>query len=255
MSKSRKRVTILGVPLDNLTIEEALERLTAMIESGQPHQIVTVNPEFILEAEQNPEFAQVLTKADLSLADGVGVTWAARFLDQPLLERIPGADLVNLMAQTADQKGWRLYLLGAGQAIAKTAAEHLKKAYPNLQIVGAEPGIVYNPAAPEQPGLEELIKRINKAQADILLVAFGAPKQDLFIARHKTELKVPVMIGVGGTLDYLAGRIERAPKQWRQLGLEWLWRLVQEPSRFKRIWRAVAGFPIRIIVARVRSKD
>lgn len=245
-----KTISILGVPIHYLTKDQALEVIERFIGSGKPHQVTTVNPEFILEARRNKEFMSVLSEADLSLADGAGIAWAARYLEDPLPERIPGADFVLDIARQAQNRDWKFYLLGGSESIALRAAEELNRIFPKLLIVGAESGLNYDPNDRSKKQLEtidSLIKRINLTNPDVLLVAFGAPKQDIFITRHKYQLKVPVMIGVGGTFDYLAGKIERAPTWFRRFSLEWLWRLVREPKRLGRIWQAVIIFPYLVI--------
>ncbi len=246
------RVTILDIPIDIINHEQVLQKIDSYIQSGRPHQIVTVNPEFVIESLKNDEFKQVLQQADLSLADGSGVFWAARLRGNALPSRITGADLAIDLAKFSELKNWRLYLVGAGPNIAKQASQKLKEHYPNIRIVGAEEGLPYRSDLPKEQwdkdAATNLIKRVNAATPDILLVAFGAPKQDLFIARYKDQLSVPVMIGVGGTLDFLAGNIARAPKFLRALSLEWLWRLIHEPKRWKRIYRAVILFPIQVII-------
>lgn len=246
-----KSVDILGIPIHAVTETEALEKIAAYIASRKPHQVTTVNGEFVLTAQNNPTFKKVLKGADLSLADTTNITWAARYLGHPLPERIPGADITLALAQLAAKTGWSLYLVGGQGDVAKLAAERLVARYPKLKIAGAEEGITPHS---DQATVETLVKRIATAKPDILLVAFGAPKQDLFIAEHKKELGVPVMIGVGGTLDFLSGRIPRAPLFLRRLGFEWLWRLLMEPRRFKRIIDALIIFPYTIITRGSRGR-
>lgn len=247
-----KSIKILDIPIHSLSFQQALDALAEFIASQQPHQITTVNPEFILEAQHNPEFRKILQGADLSLADGAGIMWAARYQGRPLLEKIPGADLTYELARLAAGQGWSIYLVGGGEGIAVRAAEQLQHNYPKLKIVGAESGITKRPSGQlfDQTEVDQLISRIRKAKPDILLVAFGAPKQELFINRYKKELGVPVMIGVGGTFDYLAGRVSRAPEGWRQFNLEWLWRLLQQPKRLRRIFKAVIVFPMKVIFSK-----
>ncbi len=246
-----KRVSILGIPIDPLSVEEALEQIESFVDSDQPHQITTVNPEFIIEAQQDKEFRSILQAADLSLADGSGIVWAGRYLGDRIPERIAGSDLVVEIAKLAQDRDWKIYLLGGGPGVAELAARALEKRFPSLLIVGCEEGLPYRADLSKDQFDEKeamaAIKRINQVNPDILYVAFGAPKQELFIARYKEQLKVPVMIGVGGTFDFLAGRIKRAPKLFRSLWLEWLWRLIMEPKRWRRIFKAVIVFPYLVI--------
>lgn len=249
-----KSIKILSIPLHGITRLEALEKVSEFIASRKPHQVTTVNSEFIMTAQQDAEFMKVLQKADLSIADSSGVMWAARFLGTYLPERIPGADLVVDIARESASKGWKLYLIGAQKGIAEKAAAALERRCPGVKIVGAEEGLPLRSDAKALFGENDvttLIGRIRKAAPDVLLVAFGAPKQDLFISRYKEQLQVPVMIGVGGTFDFLANRIKRAPKWLRSIGFEWVWRLLREPKRFNRIWTAIFRFPVRVIQSKI----
>jgi N-acetylglucosaminyldiphosphoundecaprenol N-acetyl-beta-D-mannosaminyltransferase len=221
-------VRVLGVRVDALTYDTLLEAIEAFIGTGEPHHLCTVNPEFVMEAQRNPTFRQVLEAADLCLADGVGLLWAARRQGRTLPARVTGSDGVPLIAARAAQRGWRLFLLGAADGVAARAAEILRVEHPTLQIAGTYAG---SPDLREAP---EIIRRIRDANADVLLVAYGAPRQDLWIARHRTELKVPVMMGVGGSFDHIAGVRKRAPEWMRRANLEWMYRLLTQPWRWRR---------------------
>lgn len=225
---SRPGVRILGVHVDAITFEGMLGRIEAWIEAGGPHQICTVNPEFVMEARRNPAFATVLEAADLCIPDGVGLLWAARRQGRPLPERVTGSDGAPLIAERAAQRGWRLFLLGAAPGVAQQAAEVLTGRYPGLQVVGTFPG---TPSDEDAPAIVSLIQA---ASPDVLFVAYGAPRQDLWIARHGPRLRTPVMMGVGGSLDFVAGVQRRAPRLVRRLNLEWLYRLVTQPWRWRR---------------------
>ncbi|MBI4498927.1 MAG: WecB/TagA/CpsF family glycosyltransferase [Chloroflexi bacterium] len=224
-------VEVLGVRVDRLTAAAALARLTAFIESGLPHQVVTVNPEFIIQAQEHPAFREVLRRADLALADGVGLVWAGWLLGAPLPARLPGVDLVETLAALAAERGYRVFLLGAREGIAARAAQVLRGRFPALQVVGVHSG---SPAPAEE---DEIVERIRAARPHLLFVAYGAPQQDLWIARHLARLEVPVAMGVGGAFNYIAGGARRAPRWMRRLGLEWLHRLVREPWRWRRMLR------------------
>lgn len=221
-------VDILGVPVDRLTFAQALERIARMIRSGERGYVVTANPEIIMRARRDPAYRKILQEAAMVWPDGVGVLWASRLLGAPIPERVTGSDGVPLIAQRAAAEGWRLYLLGAGPGVAERAARVLEERYPGVQIVGAEPG----DPRPEYDALAR--DRINAARPDILFVAYGAPKQEWWMARNVPHLEVHVAIGVGGALDFLVGVQKRAPRWVRGLGLEWLWRLLLEPRRWKR---------------------
>ena len=238
------RVTILGIPVDRVDEEEALARILGFIESGGPHQVVTVNPEFIVAAQRDEEFRQVLQGADLALPDGAGLLWAARYLGEPLKERVAGVDMVVRLAEVAAEKGYRLFLLGAGEGVAQATADILRREHPHLAIVGTYAG---------SPSLEEEVKileMVREARPHILFVAYGAPQQDLWVRRNLNRLGVPVAMGVGGAFDFISGRAERAPRWMQRLGLEWLHRLIKEPWR----WRRMLALP-KFVWLVIKSKD
>jgi N-acetylglucosaminyldiphosphoundecaprenol N-acetyl-beta-D-mannosaminyltransferase len=212
-----------------VTLEETLWFLEVMASSGVPAQVVTVNPEFIMTAQQNEEFRQVLNEAELSIPDGMGVILASRLFGRPFRERVAGVDVVERFAPIASQRGFRLFLLGAAPGVAELAAEVLKKNAPGLIIAGTYSG---SPSPEEE---EEICRRIAAASPHVLLVAYGAPNQDLWIARVRKRMKIPVCIGVGGTLDYISGVVTRAPRWIQAMGLEWLYRLVRQPTRWRRM--------------------
>jgi N-acetylglucosaminyldiphosphoundecaprenol N-acetyl-beta-D-mannosaminyltransferase len=221
-------VRILGVRVDAITFEGMLASIGAWIADGGPHQICTVNPEFVMAAQRDAAFAAVLEAADLCIADGIGLLWAAKRQGAPLPERVTGSDGVPLIARRAAEKGWRIFLLGAGPGVAEAAGAELQRRYPGLDVAGAYPG------TPSDADAAEIIARIRAAQPDVLFVAYGAPKQDLWIARHQRALQVPAMMGVGGSLDFIAGAQKRAPAWIRRINLEWLYRLVTQPWRWRR---------------------
>jgi N-acetylglucosaminyldiphosphoundecaprenol N-acetyl-beta-D-mannosaminyltransferase len=219
---------ILGVRIDDVTNDETLDLVEQFIAKRIPHQICTVNVEFIMMAQHHPAFRETINNASLCPPDSMGVLWAARRQGHPLRERVGGADLSESLVARAAQRGWRLYLLGAAPGVADKAASVLHARYPDLNVVGAFSG---SPSPDEE---DAIVERIRAAQSDILLVAFGAPAQDLWIARNQPRLQVPVAIGVGGTLDYFAGVARRAPLWVQRFGLEWLYRLIREPWRWRR---------------------
>jgi N-acetylglucosaminyldiphosphoundecaprenol N-acetyl-beta-D-mannosaminyltransferase len=228
---ARWPVSILGVPLDPVTADEALARIAAMVESRRPHYIVTPNVDFLVQARTNPALHRILCEADLVLCDGQPLVWASRWLGNPLPERVAGSDLApRLMAQAA-QKGHRVFLLGATPEANEAAANRLEASYPNLQLAGhyAPP---FSPLA--EMDHEAIVCRIRAAEPDILLVSFGCPKQEQWIAMHHHALDVPVCIGMGATIDFLAGHVRRAPAWMQRSGLEWTYRLLQEPRRLYR---------------------
>jgi N-acetylglucosaminyldiphosphoundecaprenol N-acetyl-beta-D-mannosaminyltransferase len=225
---------VLGIPIDELNMEQTLDRLESFFHiggrSGKFQQVATVNADFVVKALQDPELRYLLQGADLATADGIPLVWGARLLGVPLEERVAGSDLVPALIGRAAEKGYSIYLLGAGPGVAARAADVLKERYPELIIAGIQ-------SPPFSPVLEmspAIVDEINAAQPDILLVAFGNPKQEKWIDMTRTSLRVPVVIGVGATLDFIAGSKKRAPLWMQRLGLEWSYRLLQEPAR---LWR------------------
>jgi len=259
---------ILNVKVNNITFQETIIKIEEFIKTKKPHQICTVNPEFIMAAQKDREFRDVLNNADLSVPDGAGLLWAAKYLSKKSLvssrqpsvikERVAGIDLVWEMAKLAEKKGYILYLLGAGPGVAEQTAITLRTKFPDLKIAGVSEGIPQlEPGRASVLDLDKyekkLVTDICKLKTDILLVAYGAPKQDLFIAKYKKELNVPAMMGVGGSFDYISGRIPRAPIWMQKLALEWLYRLINEPKRFNRIITATIRFPWKIICSTHRK--
>lgn len=235
-------VTILGVPVHRLTTDEALDQVRRFLAAPRLHQIATVNPEFVMAAQDNIPFADVLRRADLNLADGVGLLYAARRLGQPLPERIAGSSFVYELAALAAAEGWPLFLLGAQPGVAEAAAAALIAKYTGLRIAGTYAG------SPDPAENDGIVARINASGARVLLVAYGAPRQDLWIARNRETLTgVRVAMGVGGTLDFIAGRAVRAPRWMQDAGLEWLHRLIKEPWRWRRML-ALPRFAWRVLL-------
>jgi len=232
----RRRVVILGVAIDDVLMDEAIAAVARFIDEGGPHQIVTVNPEFVMEARRNRAFRRVLAAADLATPDGFGIILAARWRRTPLRGRVTGIDLTERIAAEAARRGWSLFLLGAAPGVAERAAAALQRTNPGLRIAGCYAG---SPRPADEPPIHE---RILAARPDVLLVAYGHPAQDLWIARNQPLLRVPVAIGVGGTFDELAGVVPRAPALMQRLGLKWLYRLIVQPWRWRRIMTAAPLF-------------
>lgn len=246
-------VEILGVKIDRMRSVEIMERCAEWLsykERKRLHQVVTVNPEFIMEAQENAEFRDALNAAALSLADGIGLFFASWLLRgwRNRLFRVTGVDFTLLLAELCAQNGSRLYLLGAGLGIAKAAANVLQKRYPALVIAGAEMGIPKIVSKTSDLFDKELCEKICATRPDVLLVAFGAPRQDLWIAQNASRLEnVAIAVGVGGTFDYLAGAVPYAPRFVRSIGFEWTHRLMTQPYRWRRIMTAVIKFPIAVL--------
>lgn len=223
------RVQLLETWIDQVDLGEAGERIAAYVEAGGAHQIMTANLDFLRLGCQERAFQELLNMADLVVADGMPLVWASRLGDQPLPGRVAGVDLVAECARLSAQKGYRLFLLGAGAGVAERAAAVLQARYPELVLAGT-----YAPAGTSPAEDAVTIERVRAAAPDILLVAFGAPRQDYWIRQHRERLGVPVCIGVGGSFDLLSGRISRAPSWMQRSGLEWLYRFGREPAR---LWK------------------
>lgn len=233
----RKLIIILGVPIDDLNMDQALDRVEEFVRigrtSGKVHQIATVNADFVVKAMKDPELRYLLQESDMATADGMPLVWGARLLGVNLEDRVAGADMVPALAARCAQKGYSMYFLGAAPGVAVRAAEILQERYPGLKVAGVQ-SPPYTSVIDMDPGVLDEIKA---AKPDILLVAFGNPKQEKWIGMYGRELGVPVMIGIGGTLDFIAGNTKRAPEWMQRTGLEWSYRLIQEP---RRLWKRYA---------------
>ncbi len=231
---THRMASVLGVPVDDVTMDEALDRVTAMVErgrtSGRVHMIATVNVDFICNAVQDDRLMRILGRTDLSLADGMPVVWGSRWLSTPLRERVTGADLVPALVERAAERGYRVYFFGAAPTVAAAAADVLRERYPGAQIV-ADAGPMFADPADMDPAA---LVPIKAARPDICCVALGNPKQELWIDRFGADVGAPVMIGVGGTLDFVSGAKRRAPDWAQRSGMEWVHRAITEPRRLMR---------------------
>jgi N-acetylglucosaminyldiphosphoundecaprenol N-acetyl-beta-D-mannosaminyltransferase len=243
------RQHLLGVPVDAVDLAAALAQIGVWLSAPSQEKtchVVTVNPEFVMAARRDPVFAGVLEQADLATADGVGIVLAGRVLGVPVGSRVTGVDLTEGLAALRHPEA-RLFLLGAGPGVAAEAGDRLRERYPGVEIVGTLSG------SPDDAAFGEIERLLDATQPTVLLVAFGHPRQDLWIARHRDALArhgILVAIGVGGTFDYLSGRVPRAPRWLRRVGLEWLYRLARQPWR----WRRQLALPhFVLLVARERA--
>ena len=206
----------------------ALERIEAYVEQGGHHLVATVNPEFVMTARRNREFGRVLESADLCLADGTGVVWALRRQGCALQGPVTGADLIPPLAELCARRGFRLFLLGAAPGVARQLADELRSRHPGLEVAA-------HSGSPDPASDAESLDLVRRYRTQVLLVAYGAPRQELWIARLKGSLDVAVAMGVGGAFDFLTGRVSRAPRWMRDAGLEWLYRLIRQPWRIRRM--------------------
>ncbi len=269
-----KKVKVLNIQFDVCTKDEALSRVLAVLRRTtheRAHHIVTPNPEMLLEAQKNEEFRTILNCAWLSIPDGIGILWAStfqeiskrsgsfirllkaflslaslaifpRFCRRVFPERVTGTDLMQSICAVARENKTNIFLLGAQSGIAEKVKEIFEIRYPGVSIVGTFSG---SPNEDDFPRIQTLAA---ETRPEILFVAYGAPAQELWISHHLGQLpSVKIAMGVGGAFDFLSGVKKRSPKWMQHLGLEWLYRLAQEPSRFKRIWNAAVKFPFRVI--------
>ncbi len=239
------RVDVLGVAFDNVTMDEAVERGLELLEQEGSHLVVTPNPEIVQRASKDPEFSEILSRADLVIPDGVGIIYAARILGRPLKGRVPGIDFASALLGRVAGTGKRLFLLGAAPGVAQQAAVNLQAAYPGLVVCGAHDGYF------KEDG--PVIEAIRAARADIVFVCLGFPKQEKWIAANGEASGARLYIGLGGSLDVFAGKVERAPERFQRLGLEWLYRLMKEPSRIGRMAK-LPVFLVSAVRARITEK-
>lgn len=223
-------ITILGVPIDRITRDEAGTITENLIKESNKSckMIFAPNVEFIMYAQKDKEFAKILKQSSLSTPDSVGIMIGAKLQRRAFKERIPGQSYFRKIIELSNEKGYSIYLLGGKPGIAEITEKKLRSLFPNVNIVGTHHGYF------SENGEKEVIEEINRLQPNVLFVALGAPKQEKWIYEHRNELKVDVAAGQGGTYDYEAGRIKRAPVIIQKMGIEWFWRLCREPSRIKR---------------------
>ena len=243
------RITILGVTIDNVTLEEAGEKTKELIEKSNKscEVIVAPNTEFIMAAQKDKEFFEILKKAKLATPDSVGVMIGGKLQKKKFKERIPGQAYFREIFRRAEDEGWTIYLLGGKGDVPYRAKKKLEQDFPKAKIVGVHEGFF------EEDSEEEVIKEINNLKPNVLFVAMGAPRQEKWIYKNKDKLKVDVAAGQGGTFDYEAGEIKRAPKVFQKLGIEWLWRLAKQPSRIVRMM-VLPQYLIKILLKKDKTK-
>lgn len=223
------RIRIGAIWIDQLTFAEAVDAVERLVDAGRGGVVLTPNTDHLVTAEHDTGLREAYAKADLALVDGMPVVWASRLLGTPLPERISGSDLTPALLERAARRGLRVFLLGAGPGVAELAAQRLRAQ--GVAIAGTASPIIGTTARADE---DEVVARVRATRPDLVLVGLGAPKQELFIHRRARELAPAVCLGVGATLDFLAGTVRRAPRWMARAGLEWLFRLVQEPRRLAR---------------------
>lgn len=230
---------LFGVRVHHVTMDRAVAVINRLIRSGGSHHVVTINGAMLALAARDEAVRRLFNGASLAIPDGVGVVLTARILGRPGFERVPGIELAGQLCALSARERYRVYFLGAARGAADAAAEELRRRYPGLHIVGTHHGYFTKNDEPS------LVRAIKDTAPHLLLVGLGAPRQEEWIANHLESLGAGVCIGVGGTFDVLSGRLRRAPQWVQRASLEWLYRFVQEPRR----WRATAALPLLILFA------
>ncbi|QAT42578.1 WecB/TagA/CpsF family glycosyltransferase [Aminipila luticellarii] len=250
--ENSKRIKILDVPVDMVNNQQAMEIFKGLMERPGCDLIVTPNSEIIMNATRDPELKMLIEEAGLIIPDGIGLVYASKIIGQPLNERVTGVDFLNSILEYLEQNGKSVYLLGSKPAneerasVAELAGENMRIKHPRLKIAGTHDGYF------KKQEEADLVKEINASGAEFLCTALGAPKQEKFIYEHRNELiNIRAGIGVGGSLDVWAGTVKRAPKFYQEHGLEWLYRLIQEPSRYKRM----AQLPLFMVKVLAKGKQ
>ena len=223
------RMKFMNTEIDNLTMDEALKKIDQLITEAHNAYVVTPNVDHIVQLERGGPLTEVYKNADLILTDGKPLIWISKWYGTPIKEKISGSDLFPRLCELATKKGYKMYFLGAAEGVAAKAAENLEKKYPGLQVVGT-----YSPPygfEKDETEIERIKKQIKDVAPHILIVGLGCPKQELFILHHKDELNVPISLGLGASLDFEAGNVKRAPKWMADHGLEWVYRIFQDPKR------------------------
>jgi N-acetylglucosaminyldiphosphoundecaprenol N-acetyl-beta-D-mannosaminyltransferase len=225
----KQRIEMMGCQIDNLSMEETLQTIEGFIQSGKPHQHVVVNVDKVVKASRDPELRKIINDCALVNVDGMPIVWASRLLGKPLKERVAGVDLFDALMGYSAKKGWRIFFLGATEEVVTSVKRLYENRYPNISIVGHRNG--YWKLSEEN----QVVEQIKDAQADLLFVAISSPKKEQFLNRYQADMKIPFAMGVGGTFDVMAGKVNRAPMWMQKSGFEWFYRFLQEPRRmFKR---------------------
>ena len=254
---NRRSVAVLGVPFDNVTMHEAMDLIEEQIEERGFHQVATANVDFVINAIRDRSLQEMLCSCDLVVPDGMPIVWASRLMGARLKERVSGIDLIPRLAELASKRCYGIYLLGASERSSQRAAEALKRRFPDLRIVGR-----YSPPVTPLAEMdhEAILRRIEEAQPDVLLVAMGHPKQERWLAMHRHRLKVPLCMGIGASLDFLAGEFSRAPMWMQSAGLEWLYRAAQEPRRLAQRYLTDAyglarHLPVQVAASAIQPRE
>ena len=238
------RIDILGVPVDSITKSQAQDCIHSMLQGNEPQMIIAINPEKVIKAQNDAKLLNQLQKAGLLIPDGIGVVLAGKILKGTRLERVPGSELMPSICDIASQRGCSIFLFGASPEVNERAAQILERRFTGIKIAGRQHGHL------SENEMEGVVEQVNASHADILFVALGSPRQENWMEQHLPKLHVKVCQGVGGTFDVIAGRVKRAPKFFRDIHLEWLYRLLVQPQRILR-QLALPKFAVQVIKQKV----
>jgi N-acetylglucosaminyldiphosphoundecaprenol N-acetyl-beta-D-mannosaminyltransferase len=237
--------TVWNVPFDRLTMDQTLDHLESLIERRTPSYAITANLNYAMLHNRNPQIQRITEGADLILADGQPIVWRSRWGDRPLPERVAGSELIHHLARRASEKGWRVFFLGGRPLVARRCAERLAELYPGLKIAGVESPPFRQLTEDEHA---DQLQRIRDSGASVLLVAFGQPKGEQWIAENYQKLGVPLSIQLGASFDFVAGTAQRAPEIWQRLGAEWAYRMLSDPRRLVPRYAANAWFLLTALI-------
>lgn len=242
---TEKLVDILGVSFTNTTRQQLVERINHHVLQEERTFIVTANPEIVIKANEDENYMKDIKKANYITADGIGIVKAAQLLDRPLPERVAGYEVMLDLLKLADQNSYKVYFLGAAEETLQKMMQNVKRDYPNIEIVGSQHGF-FDWSDGQIP------ERIVAAEPDFVFVALGAPRQEKWISQHIHLFNKGIFMGIGGSFDVIAGTVKRAPVLWQKLNLEWLYRIVKQPSRIKRSV-AIPQFILQILKEKIKG--
>jgi N-acetylglucosaminyldiphosphoundecaprenol N-acetyl-beta-D-mannosaminyltransferase len=245
-----KRYPILNIWVDDCTMETALRQVDSFVKSNTGLKtIFASNPEKNYSVPENKILYDSFKNADLLIPDGIGMVLAANFLHGAQIKRVPGCELMQNICELSADKGYKIFIYGAKEEVNKSAVEEIKRTYPSVKITGRQNGYL------SEEKMDDLIKRINESEAQILFLALGSPRQEMWISKYRHQLtNIKVCQGIGGTLDVLAGNVKRAPEIYCNMGLEWLYRLISEPKRIKRQAK-LPLFAVQVMTQKLKLLD
>ncbi|MDR7856565.1 WecB/TagA/CpsF family glycosyltransferase [Tissierella sp.] len=229
-------IEIFGVKIHNIRFDEAIKELENFLKGNELKAVYTPNPEIVMGAKDNSNLRELINKGDLVTADGIGLIYASKIKGKPICERVTGYDLSIRLLEIANENNYKIYFLGGKDGVAKSAAERVKNTYPNIEIAGYHHGYFKGSHTGDDDSQDEIkiVEDINSSNPDIIFVGLGFPKQEIWIDKNRHRIKGKVILGIGGVLDILAGNLKMTPEIFRKLGVEWLHRLIRQPSRIKR---------------------